>query len=618
MSNLLFAHQEMRPVQEALIATIQEAIGQKQNCIVHAPTGLGKTAAVLAPVLAIAKEKKLTIFFLTSRHTQHQIVLETIKKIRDKYARPLQAVSIIGKKWMCSQENTDNMASNDFAEFCKVLRENNQCQYYTNTKSKTGDKTVQAKQVLSSLKIIAPNSAAQVLSTGKKENLCPYELSLFIAQDADVIVTDYYYIFHDQIRDNFLQKIGKSLGQSIIIVDEGHNLPMRAREMKTSKLTTNMVKRAVKEAKKYHLETILPVLTSLEKTLVILAHPIKGFGEKKIKKEKVVDEIQSIYDYDQLTEELHDLADKVRKHQKSSAMGGIALFLEGWLGPEEGFSRILKMEQDTITISHRCLDPSVVTSKIFEESYASIVMSGTLTPVEMYKDLLGLTNTVSKEFESPFPQENKLALIVPKTTTKYSMRSEEQFEAIAKYCAQMANAVPGNVAIFFPSYALRDNVAKYFSTLCEKTQMMESAGLSKEQKQELLDKFKGYQKTGAVLLGAAAGSFGEGIDLPGDLLKAVIVVGLPLDKPDLETQELIAYFDKKCGKGWDYGYILPAITKTLQNAGRCIRTETDRGVIVFLDERYSWPMYLRCFPTEWQLKITTQPKQKIEEFFRDG
>ena len=98
---------------------------------------------------------------------------------------------------------------------------------------------------------------------------------------------------------------------------------------------------------------------------------------------------------------------------------------------------------------------------------------------------------------------------------------------------------------------------------------------------------------------------------------AVIIVGLPLDKPDLETQQLIAYFDQKYKKGWDYGYILPAITKTMQNAGRCIRTETDRGVIVFLDERYAWPQYLKCFPSEWRLTITIQPKEKIRNFFRE-
>ncbi len=118
-----------------------------------------------------------------------------------------------------------------------------------------------------------------------------------------------------------------------------------------------------------------------------------------------------------------------------------------------------------------------------------------------------------------------------------------------------------------------------------------------------------------VLLAVAAASFSESIDLPGDLLKCVIVVGLPLQPPDLETKELINYYDKKYSKGWDYGYILPAITKSLQAAGRCIRSETDKGAIIFLDQRYVWPNYKRCFPPDWKIKITEDYVEEIKNFF---
>ena len=140
--------------------------------------------------------------------------------------------------------------------------------------------------------------------------------------------------------------------------------------------------------------------------------------------------------------------------------------------------------------------------------------------------------------------------------------------------------------------------------------------MTKQEKTEFIERFKQYKNTGAVLLGAITGSFGEGVDLPGDLLKGVIIVGLPLQTPDLETKQLIAYYQQKFGKGWDYGYILPAFQKTLQGAGRCIRTETDRGVVVFLDERYAWPMYGRCFPEEYQVHVSQYPIEEIEEFFR--
>ena len=118
-----------------------------------------------------------------------------------------------------------------------------------------------------------------------------------------------------------------------------------------------------------------------------------------------------------------------------------------------------------------------------------------------------------------------------------------------------------------------------------------------------------------MLLAVSTGNFGEGIDLPGDFLKGVVIVGLPLEKPDLETKELIEYYEEKYGKGFDYGYIFPAITKCLQNAGRCIRSETDRGVIVFLDERFAWENYLRCLPIDMGFKITKMYEDRIGRFF---
>ena len=131
----------------------------------------------------------------------------------------------------------------------------------------------------------------------------------------------------------------------------------------------------------------------------------------------------------------------------------------------------------------------------------------------------------------------------------------------------------------------------------------------------LLDEFKKHKEEGSVLLAVTAGNFGEGVDLPGDLLKAVIVVGLPLQKPSLEIKELINYYDKKFQKGWDYAYIYPAIIKVLQNAGRCIRSEEDKGVIIFLDERFAWESYYKCFPTDQDIKISKLYEKKVEEFF---
>jgi DNA excision repair protein ERCC-2 len=246
-------------------------------------------------------------------------------------------------------------------------------------------------------------------------------------------------------------------------------------------------------------------------------------------------------------------------------------------------------------------------------------MSGTLSPTEMYKDLLGFpSDTKATSYSNPFPQKNRLALIIPEVTTRFSLRTPKQYKKIAKICSEISNTVPGNTVVFFPSYKVRDEVHKFLYGSCNKKILKETQELSKQEKTRLLEDFKANHKKGSVLLAVIGGNFNEGIDLPGDFLKAVVVVGLPLQQPDLETNQLIKYYDKKFMKGWDYGYVLPAFVKALQSAGRCIRSETDRGLIAFLDERYSWPNYYKCFPADWKPSITALYKERIKKFFNNS
>jgi Rad3-related DNA helicase len=189
------------------------------------------------------------------------------------------------------------------------------------------------------------------------------------------------------------------------------------------------------------------------------------------------------------------------------------------------------------------------------------------------------------------------------------------YEEISRYVTDITNIVPGNSIVFFPSYDILNAVKMHVSARTNKKLLEETPGLSKEAREELLQAFRSHAAKGAVLLGVTAGSFGEGIDLPGDLLKAVVIVGVPLQKPTKEVEALIAYYDRKYGRGWDYGYLIPAFNKVLQSAGRPIRTMTDRGAMIFLDERFAQPQYMRLMPPEWKPKTTILYKKPLEQFF---
>jgi len=344
-------------------------------------------------------------------------------------------------------------------------------------------------------------------------------------------------------------------------------------------------------------------------------------SEVLIKKEDFEFDIKRKTNYDQLTKELETIGENIKDSTNSASyIYIIGQFLEKWKKIEdEAYIRILKKENKNIVLSIRCLDPSITSSAIINNTHSTILMSGTLEPTQMYLDFLGFEDerTVQKSFNNPFPKKNRLNLIIPRTTTKYQKRNEQQFREIAQICSELANKIEGNLIIFFPSYIILQKVYNEMKDV-KKTIMIENKDMSRDEKIEILEKFKKYHKTGACLLAVQSGSFYEGIDLPGELLKGVLIVGLPLQKPDLQTRQLINYYDLKFNKGWDYGYVFPAFSKILQSAGRCIRSAQDKGIIAFIDERYNWDNYKRCFPEDWELETTDNYLERIEEFYKEN
>ena len=432
-----------------------------------------------------------------------------------------------------------------------------------------------------------------------------------------------------------MNKIGKDLSELIVLIDEGHNLGDRIRNLMSVRLSNLMLNRAIRETKENEYSECTKNLKKIKEILKEFESYLENNDEIKIVKQDFIDRINAMFDYedgyDVFTRNLDSIAEEIRKEEQRSSLGSIVNFLEQWKGKDKGHVRIFSKKKykdsNLLTLNYKCLDPSLITSEVIDEVHSFIIMSGTLSPLEFYKDTLGFSKDAKvNDYDCPFPNHNRLNLVIPKTTTKYSQRGPQQYNNIAKICAEVVEGINKNTIIFFPSYYLRDQIYSYFKLFCEEDIVLEVPGMDKTQKKEVLDKFaknpvrdgKLYAEDSGkntILLAVTSGSFGEGIDLPGELLGGVIVVGIPLQPPDLEVKELIDYYDKCFSKGWDYGYVLPAITKILQNAGRCIRSETDKGVIVFLDQRYSWNNYFRCFPKNWDIKVTMNYVKEIKEFF---
>ncbi|MBW3017301.1 DEAD/DEAH box helicase family protein, partial [Candidatus Woesearchaeota archaeon] len=222
----LFPFNEVRKFQEDLIMLINANLNEKKHLVVNAPTGLGKTVSALGPALKHAIENNLTVFFITPRHSQHKIAIETLNLIKQKFNLKFNAVDMIGKKWLCSVENADQMYPRQFYEFCNSQRDEEKCAYFKKTRKKDNKLTPEAEVVLDELKQKAFHTQ-ELCTICKKKELCSYEVSCALAQKANVIVADYHHLLNTHIRELFLKRTNKDLSDCIIIIDEGHNVPDR-------------------------------------------------------------------------------------------------------------------------------------------------------------------------------------------------------------------------------------------------------------------------------------------------------------------------------------------------------------------------------------------------------
>ena len=607
---MTFPHEKIRPSQKEFMEDVKHSIENKRHLIADVPTGIGKTIASLFPAMNYALSNNKTIFFLTSRLSHHRMAVETLKMMKKE--NNFSAMDIIGKKHLCSFDVKD-MDSALFSSFCSSMIKEKRCQYFRNTFLENRDD--EKERLLGLMRQKSP-AGSQEYYAMVSYDFCTYEMLLEAAKNSDAIICDYFHIFG--INDKFLIKTGKKLSDCILIIDEAHNLSARLRNNLSARMTARTCEMAVKEARDFSDDESEEIAKDIGRALQKAAESrLFGKAEAFAKKEDLTERIN---DYDEKIAVLKDSAEKVFDEKKVSYMDRLAKFLESWKGDDYGYARILSrariLGRDYISMEYSCLDPSLISKQIINGSHSVILMSGTLSPTEMHRDILGIERerTTMKSYSSPFPKQNRKNIIISNVTTKYSSRTENSFRHMADMVKVCAEKISGNAAVFFPSYEIRDKIHGLISPI-KKHVILEDPKMTKEERDEIKDVLEKNQETGAVLLGVVGGSFSEGVDLPGRLLNGVVIVGLPLERPSLSVQSLIDYYEQRFGRGREYGYNYPAMIKVMQAAGRCIRNENDRGVVVFADERFLWQNYRKIFPKSWDFVVTDRPEKEIEEFF---
>ncbi len=620
---ILFSHSKPRRYQADFIRDAWKAVSEGKHLLAHAPTGIGKTAAVLGPSLTWALENDGTVFFLTPKISQHLIAVNELERIAKRYKVNFRAADIVGRKYACVDPGLDALDTDEFYEVCSKRRKNETCPYFAWARGYNTSQRKLAKlhldKILEWYGMVKPaHELIEKCKTfeyeGERRPLCAYEIMTQIARDSQVIIADYYHLLAPSIRESFLIKTGKKLGDSVIIIDEAHNVPNRVRNHLSVSITHLLVKKAEKEIR-------LMGARHLEKHIRRLERDLEEILAKKLKSEKeVILEKSSLASWDEDTiDEFHDLglAYLEASNRNKSACIKLSKFFSLWKEDISSYIRIAKKWKSGtgITVSYKNLDPSLATQEMIASAHSVIAMSGTLVPLEMYRDLLGFERerTMERAYKSPFPKRNRLNLVYTGVTTRYSKRNQEEFKKIGKKISEILPEIPGNVAVFFPSYEVLHGVRPYIET--NRQVLVQKESSKPEETNEILSLFKRMKDEGALLLAVAGGSLAEGVDYPGKELVGVIIVGIPLNEYDLETKALIDYYEYKFGAGWTYGYLYPAMSRAIQAAGRLIRNENDIGVVVFMDERYKWKNYRRMFPPDIELVFTDRPEYAVSQFF---
>ena len=613
----LFPYEEIRDGQKQFIEDVSKALEEKKTLVAYAPTGIGKTVGVLVPAIEESLETGKTVLFLTSKQSQHRIAIETIRLIKARYGIKISAVDIINKQGMCPRDISSEYHV-VFNALCRLEQTNKSCRYFAR-EVKGLDKHVRN----SILHVEELKELATSIGT------CPHRAAVEAGVKANIIICDYNYVFYPHVAETMLKKLELELKDAIIIVDEAHNLPERIRSHNSKEMTPNRIEEAMSECRKDKI--LVRQLSQIRTGLGKLLNRVNEGDEKLICQDdfiQIVDNslsqtLDGKSDISDLCKKLMIVGDKKLEDGNSSASFDLSRFIEGFMIEHPSMIRVIS-RKDKSKIFFRLLDPSMVSAPIFKEAYASILMSGTLFPTKMFADILGLTNkdSILGSYRSPFPPENRPVYAITDVSTLYRQRSKEMYKKIAKHLSQAADEVNGNIAVFFPSYNIQWEVVQALEEVgCSKELLVETRKSSKWEKEAMLQRLRELQRMGGgMLLGVMAGSLSEGIDYKDNLLGCVAVVGVPLAPPSLEQTQLERYYDRKfgLGKGKEYGYTSPAMNKVLQAMGRCIRSETDRAVVMLMDLRYGEGKYRNYFPEDIKIKGPDNLKKDLKDFYANN
>jgi len=586
---------EPYPEQLEFMKDAESAILEKRVLVAEACNGFGKTACALASALSFGRK----IIYATRTHEQVRQVLHEVQQINRKAGTMFSAVALASRQNLCLNDVCRRLPMFEAVEACRVLRETRRCPY----KTKFNPSDLRLSLILSTEKMILH---------GRKKRLCPYFLSRAAAKDSTVVVAPYQYIFNEAIR----VKVGLEISGKILIFDEAHNADKIGQEVLSDTLSERGLNNAKRELdlldrSSYFIDRLLDYLESH----VSEKPAVKSGSELFEDLEIFLDEDLSF-----LVDFYMPVVDEIREYKLSEGqvpvcyLNGLLNFLS-LVGSSERDSYVAiyrRSKSGLKMIEYRCLDPSLAIKPVIKEAYSALIMSGTLSPMDYFTEILGLSEVKCRTYSAIARPENVHAYVDTSISTRFKERNEETLRIYGERIAKLVKKIPNGVLIFFPQRALMNQalevwlrsgfVKKKGKDLFLGGKRVFEEGRSARENARIVKEYKQAAKTdnGAVLLAVFRGRNSEGSNFPYEEARGIFNVGLPYaDYKDPFVKAQIEYLNRKKPRLGNLWYIMDAFRAANQALGRGIRHRDDWCRFYLMDRRYATH---RRFISKWAVE----------------
>ena len=625
-----FPYPSIRDGQTRFIKRAYSAMAHGQNLLVSAPTGIGKTMSSLYPaVKALGSGYAHRIFYLTAKTVTGQAAMEAASLLQ-KYVPELRCVMLLAKEQVCASKKE-----------LPELRQSSRCRICGNTDSVSDDLgrtyiSWRERELAALTELLtSPDrmyTTDRIIKTAKSHRVCPYELSLDLSEHCPLIVCDYNYVLDETVR---LRRYFKDVSRQekyIFLFDEAHNLPDRVTATYSAKLDSAMVKAlgALCERELCDDDEFKSLTAEFARAMEDCRRMCTE--SEYLRTDENGEEIPCGYhEGSRIPKRLTESAEKLARHMGKLIRDGSeftdaldpiyrdlaqAVSVFPWF--DEKFRLFCGKDGHDVTVQVLCVDPSGMIDRMISPAVSSVMFSATLSPMDYFREITGQRHGETLELDSPYERDNLCLIAYDGISTRFTDRKATA-EDCAEIIARCVEAREGNYMVYFPSYDYMKRVARRFRDIMPDCAMiLQKPGMSYRERERFIKLFRSRNQAivGFCVLG---GMFSEGIDLSGESLIGSIIVGTGMPQLSAERNIMAAYYDEKTERGHEFAYVCPGMNKVLQAAGRVIRSESDRGVVLLIDDRYAEPNMRTLYPRHWRhMRFTADPDSltaMLDEFW---